>query len=107
MTLRPGHHGYAYQDILTGNALVELMLGTATTVLVDLKEFDGDRFDDITITFSNGRRVRLQIKHTTIDRELSRATFTRDDRNLRLDVLMNSLLEDLNTHPDTTYRVVV
>lgn len=107
MNLRPGHHGYAYQDIVTGNAFVDLLLGTAVSVKVDLKDFDGDRFDDITIAYTDGRRVRLQIKHTTLDRELSQSTFTADGRHLRLDLILHSLLTDLDSNPDTTYRVVV
>ena len=51
MNLRPTHHGYAYQDVLTGNAFVDLLLGVAVSVKVDLKDFDGDRFDDITIIY--------------------------------------------------------
>lgn len=105
--LRPGHHGYAYQDILTGNAFVELLLDLAVSVKVDLKDFDGDLFDDITIAYADGRRLRLQIKHTTIDRELSQATFTANGRHLRLDLILRSLLNDLTPNPDTTYRVVV
>lgn len=107
MTLRPTHHGYAYQDLITGTAFVDLMLGTATTIKVDLKDFDGDRFDDLTINYSAGRRVRLQIKHTTTDRELARATFSSDKRDMRLDRLLRALLDDLADNPDTTYRVVV
>ncbi len=107
MNLRPTHFGYAYQDIVTGNAFVELLLGTAGSIRVDLKDFDGDRFDDVTIAYVDGRRVRLQIKHTTTDRELSQSTFSTDKRGLRLDLLLRSLLDDLNTNPDTTYRVVV
>jgi len=107
MTLRAPHHGYAYQDVITGTAFVDLMLGTATTIKVDLKDFDGDRFDDLTINYSAGHRLRLQIKHTTIDRELARATFSSDKRDLRLDLLLRALLDDLAENPNTTYRVVV
>lgn len=107
MNLRPGHHGYAYQDIVAGNAFVDLLLGTAVSIQVDLKDFNGDRFDDITIAYADGRRVRLQIKHTTVDRELSQSTFTADGRLLRFDLLLRSLLTDLDANPDTTYRVVV
>lgn len=107
MNLRPTHHGYAYQDLLTGNAFVELLLGTAASIRVDLKDFDGDRFDDVTIAYVDGRRVRLQIKHTTADRELSQNSFTADGRGLRLDVVLRSLLTDLDANPDTTYRIVV
>lgn len=107
MDLRPTHHGYAYQDIVTGNAFVELLLGTAASIRVDLKDFDGDRFDDVTIAYADGRRVRLQIKHTTIDRELSQSTFSADSRGLRLDLVLRSLLDDPDTNPLTTCRVVL
>src|SRR5690606_38681561 len=79
----------------------------AVSISVDLKDFEGDRFDDVTISYADGRRVRLQIKHTTIDRELSQSTFTADGRHLRLDLLLRSLLTDLDRNPDTKYRVVV
>ncbi len=107
MSLGPAHHGYYYQDVLTGIALVDLLLGNADVVTVDTKEFDTDRFDDVNVTRSEGARLRLQIKHTTQDRELAHETFTQDGRNLKLDQLLNSLLTDLGIHPDTTYRIVV
>ncbi|WP_431867490.1 ATP-binding protein [Microbacterium paraoxydans] len=107
MNLRPTHLGYAYQDIVTGNAFVDLLLGTVASIRVDLKDFEGDRFDDLSIAYADGRRVRLQIKHTTTDRELSQNTFTADGRGLRLDILLRSLLTDLGSNPETTYRVVV
>ena len=56
MNLRATHHGYAYQDLITGIALVDLMLGTAESVTVDTKGFTGDRFDDLTIGYRTGRR---------------------------------------------------
>jgi hypothetical protein len=107
MNLRVTHQGYAYQDLITGIALVDLMLGTADRVTVDTKGFPGDRFDDLNITYRSGRRVRIQIKHTTQDRELAKATFSADGRNLKLDKLFDSLLRDLAEDPRTTYRIIV
>ncbi|TFC28310.1 ATP-binding protein [Cryobacterium sp. TMT2-18-3] len=107
MNLRATHYGYTYQDLLTGVALVDLMLGSATDVIVDTKGFDGDRFDDLTISYRSGRRVRVQIKHTNQDRELSKASFSGDRRSLKLDLLLDALLADLASYPDTTYRVIV
>lgn len=107
MSLRATHHGYTYQDLITGIALVDLLLGTAAVINVDIKGFDDDRFDDLTINYASGRRVRIQIKHTTQDRELSKATFSGDGRSLKLNLLFDSLLSDLREHPDTVYRVVV
>ncbi|WP_100443950.1 NACHT domain-containing protein [Glycomyces xiaoerkulensis] len=107
MSLRATHRGYAYQDLVTGIALVDLMLGTASTVTVDTKGFDDDRFDDLTILSRTGRRTRLQVKHTADDRELTKATFSGDRRSLRLDRVFTSALKDLADHPQTTYRIVV
>ncbi|WP_280334287.1 ATP-binding protein [Nocardia wallacei] len=107
MNLRVTHQGYAYQDLITGIALVDLMLGTAVAVTVDTKGFEGDRFDDLNIVYRAGRRVRIQIKHTAQDRELSKDTFSADRRSLKLDRLFDSLLHDLAQEPGTTYRVVV
>jgi hypothetical protein len=99
MNLRATHHGYAYQDLITGIALVDLMLGTADTVTVDTKGFTGDRFDDLTIAYRTGRRVRIQIKHTSQDRGLSKESFSADGRSLRLDLLFRALLSDLDQYP--------
>lgn len=107
MNLRATHHGYTYQDLLTGVALVDLMLGSATGIMVDTKGFEGDRFDDLTIDYRSGRRVRIQVKHTTQDRDLAKATFSADGRSLKLNYLFDVLLSDLAAHPCTTYRVVV
>lgn len=107
MNLRATHYGYAYQDLITGIALVDLLLGTAVAVNVDTKGFADDRFDDLKITFRAGRRVRIQIKHTTQDRELTKATFSADGRNLKLNKLLDSLLDDLAADADTWYRVLV
>ncbi|KAA8880384.1 ATP-binding protein [Nocardia colli] len=107
MNLRVTHQGYAYQDLITGIALVDLMLGTSVAVTVDTKGFDGDRFDDLNVVYRAGRRVRIQIKHTAQDRELSKDTFSADRRSLKLDKLFDSLLHDLAQEPGTTYRVVV
>jgi hypothetical protein len=107
VNLRATHYGYTYQDLLTSVALVDLMLGTATDITVDAKGFEGDRFDDLTINYGSGRRVRVQIKHTEQDRELSRATFSADGRSLKLNYLFDALLSDLAAHSASTYRVIV
>lgn len=107
MNLRVTHYGYAYQDLITGIALVDLMLGTATDITVDTKGFPGDRFDDLNIGYRTGRRVRIQVKHTTQDRELAKSTFSGDGRSLKLNKLLDALLHDLAGNPETTYRVIV
>ena len=107
MSLRATHHGYAHQDLITGIALVDLALGSADSITVDTKGFPTDRFDDVNISYRSGQRVRIQIKHTVIDRELAKDTFSADKRGLKLNKLLDSLLHDLATAPGTTYRVIV
>ena len=107
MGLRPTHLGYGYQDLLTAIRLVDVVLGRATTVVVDTKMFKGDLFDDLTSTWRGGGRERLQIKHTAEERELTLDSFTGDRRGLRLNKVLNSINEDLRGHTDTSYRLVL
>src|SRR3954451_15132464 len=107
MGLRPTHLGYAYQDLLTALCLVDLMLGQATTVVVDTKAFKGDLFDDVTLEGGSGGRQRLQIKHTTHERQLTSGSFTGDRRGLQLDEIVTSIDKDLQDHPGTSYRIVL
>ncbi|RJQ92768.1 ATP-binding protein [Amycolatopsis panacis] len=108
MGLRPTHLGYAYQDLLTAIRLVDVMLGLAPTVIVDTKSHKGDRFDDITCEWAVGGRQRIQIKHTSHDaRALTTKTFSEDGRSLQLGAIITSAWEDLQQHPETTYRIVL
>lgn len=107
MSLGSTHHGYFYQDLMTAIALVDLLLGTAGAITVDTKGFESDRFDDVNIIYADKTRLRLQIKHTTTDRQLSKATFSQDGRNLKLNKILDSLLLDLAMSPATTYRIIV
>jgi hypothetical protein len=107
MGLRPTHLGYAYQDLLTALRLVDLMLGRATTVIVDTKAFKGDLFDDVTSEWGFGDRQRLQIKHTANERQLTSDSFMGDRRGLQLDEIVTSIDKDLRDHPGTSYRIVL
>lgn len=66
VSLRATHAGYAYQDLVAGVAFVDLLLGVATEIEVDTKGFKGDLFDDLTILYQSGARVRVQVKHTLV-----------------------------------------
>lgn len=104
MSLRPTHRGYAYQDLMTAIRLVDVALGSAE-VTVDAKSFAGDRFDDLTTNWFGKCRERIQLKHTDIDRALSRATFTADGRDLRLDLLADLIPnEPLGTTVHLVFR---
>lgn len=109
--LTPAHRGYEYQDLMTACRLVDVVLGEKQTVLVDEKLFTGDRFDDLTIYGPSGRE-RTQFKHTDADdRALTLATFTGDQRDLRLDKLVLAAAAD-KAGPgagsaEVTYRIVL
>lgn len=107
MSLRAAHHGYAYQDLVTGLSLVDLVLGVTTSVTVDVKGFPHDLFDDLTITSHTGARVRIQVKHTTADRLLTESSFSDQNRSLRLDRIFDSVLVDLASAPETLFRIVL
>lgn len=93
--LDAARRGYAYQDLLVACRLVDVLLGTVVEVSVDEKLVPADRFDDLTTLGAAGSRERIQIKHTdNVGRALSLATFTRDDRRLRLDRVVASVLAD-------------
>ena len=95
MALTSAHKGYEYQDLLVAIRLVDVMLGSITTIYVDEKLVQHDRFDDLTTVDETGCRERIQIKYTDkVDRALTLATFTGDARGLRLDRLMATALAD-------------
>lgn len=95
MSLRAAHQGYEYQDLLVAYRFVDVLLGSIVETHVDLKLFADDRFDDLTTVDREGNRERVQFKHTeSPDRPLSLRTFTSEDRSLRLDRLIASILND-------------
>ncbi|MEI5674971.1 MULTISPECIES: hypothetical protein [unclassified Nocardioides] len=109
--LTAAHRGYEYQDLMTACRLVDVVLGVAHTVLVDEKLYTGDRFDDLTST-SGAERERTQFKHTDSDaRPLTLATFTSDQRDLRLDLLVAAASKDRKiagaAAAATEYRIVL
>ena len=94
--------------------LVDMVLGDVQKALVEVSLVSDDRFDDLTTIESNGKRERIQLKHTDADdKRLSAATFTNDSRRLRLDRLFASILADRHAScngtevPETLYRVVL
>ena len=95
MSLAAAYQGYEYQDLLTAARLVDVMLGSITSVHVDQKLVPDDRFDDLTTIDDSLRRERVQIKHTnSADRPITVATFANDSRSLRLDHVIAAALAD-------------
>lgn len=99
MGLNTAHEGYEYQDLLTAYFILGWILeDEESTFYIDKKEFDSDRFDDLTIINNKGLFKR-QIKYSNSE---SNHSFKKEDLstdgsyNLAIDELFNSW----NNHPD-------
>lgn len=102
MSLKTAHEGYEYQDLLTVYFILDCILQEEeTTFLIDTKEFDLDKFDDVTIRNSKGifkKQIKYSnsdIDHTIKKRDLSAG----GSYNLAVD----ELFESWYTHPDKEF----
>lgn len=90
MALHSAHEGYEYQDLLTAYTILHWILeDVESTFLIDVKEYDEDKFDDLTIRNSEGYFKR-QIKYSnqSISHSLSKGDLsTAGSYNLALDEL--------------------
>lgn len=83
--LQAAHRGYRYQDIATAYVLVRAMVERYDAVIVDRKQVDDDRIDDVEVRTA-GRLVRRQFKSSQdATRPLSEADFTGSTSSLRID----------------------
>lgn len=72
----PIHEGYEYQDYFTVSIILQLMLQQIDAeLIIDRKDFSGDKFDDLKVKTPNGN-TEFQIKYS--DDESSHK-FTKDD----------------------------
>jgi hypothetical protein len=99
MSLNKAHEGYEYQDLLTAYFILDWILeDEESTFFIDKKEFDSDRFDDLTIINNKGLFKR-QIKYSNSEsnHSLQKEDLSTDGSyNLAIDELFNSW----NNHPD-------
>lgn len=93
MGLNAAHEGYEYQDLLSAYFILEWILeDEESTFNIDKKEFDSDRFDDLTIRNSKGlfkRQIKYsnpESNHTLKKEDLS----TDGSYNIAIDELFNS-----------------
>ena len=64
MSLNTAHEGYEYQDLLTAYFILDWILEDEESIFyIDEKEFDSDRFDDLTIKNKKGI-FKKQIKYS-------------------------------------------
>jgi hypothetical protein len=83
--LGAAHAGYFYQDLATAYFFAEGLVRQVESVTVDLKEYEGDMFDDLTIR-DGSRVVRRQFKYREhVDRKLQAKDFTTQISRLRID----------------------
>ena len=72
----PIHEGYEYQDYFTVSIILQLMLRqTDAEIIIDRKDFSGDKFDDLKVKTPNNT-TEFQIKYS--DSESSHK-LTKDD----------------------------
>lgn len=102
--LQPAHQGYLYQDIVTACVLVRALVERYDEVIVDRKQVDDDRIDDLEIRTSE-RRVRRQIKSSQNEsRAIAESDFTGAHSSLRIDRLVLTHVRDKSGGADE-YRL--
>ncbi|MTF40385.1 NACHT domain-containing protein [Cyanobacterium aponinum] len=99
MSLNTAHEGYEYQDLLTSYFILQEILNeNNSTFKIDTKEYEKDKFDDLTITNQLGI-FKKQIKYSNeiINKQLEKEILSQDtDYGLVLDKLFHSW----NDHPN-------
>ena len=60
----PIHEGYEYQDYFTVSIILQLIVQQIDAeLIIDRKDFSGDKFDDLKLKMSNGN-IEFQIKYS-------------------------------------------
>lgn len=96
MGLSTAHMGYEYQDLLSAFFIInELIEGEDAEFLIDRKEVENDKFDDLTIKSKN-RIVKRQIKYSE-NKKLEKSDLSTGSYDLALDTLFISWKEYNNT----------
>lgn len=101
MSLKAAHSGYLYQDIATAYMLVLALADSYDKVIVDKKQVDDDRIDDLEIII-DGKRIRRQFKSSqNTARTIEESDFTGPDSSLRIDRLVLTQKQETGA----TYRL--
>lgn len=105
MGLSDAHKGYEYQDLLTSYFIInDLLKGNSSEFKVDIKEYDDDKFDDLTV-INNNEIVKRQIKYSD-DKTVAKSDFSSIDYDLALDVLYNSW-EKLDCDREVSIKILL
>ncbi|MGE4444362.1 MAG: hypothetical protein AB7E37_05200 [Candidatus Altimarinota bacterium] len=98
MSLEKAHTGYAYQDRLSVYFILkEILKGSNTTFIFDYKEYNSDKFDDLTISNEFGI-FKKQIKHSDGSIEFQKNYLARDSGGY--DLGLDSLYESYKNYPE-------
>lgn len=94
-SLRPAHHGYLHQDVVTALAVARLLLPRTTdhSAVSDQKVVEKDCFDDVSLQGLRTRRVQIKA-HTGGDRALALADLTTKRIDFRIDRAIASFASD-------------
>jgi G3E family GTPase len=104
MGLSEAHKGYEYQDLLSSYFIVkDLIKGNDSLFLIDIKEYDADKFDDLTVI--NKKVVKRQIKYSD-NKVVTKGDFSTLDYDLALDVLYKSWRQ-LNCNKESVVKVLL
>lgn len=98
MTLDKAHEGYEYQDLLTVYFILkEILDETNSEFIIDRKEFEGDKLDDLLIRNKEGG-FKKQIKYSG---ESTNHTFAKDNISAgsTYDLSLDSLYKSWLKHP--------
>jgi len=102
--LQPAHKGYRYQDIATAYVLVRSLVDGYNEVVVDRKQVEDDRIDDLEVRTRSGR-VRRQFKSSeNLHRCLAADDFILSNSSLRIDRLVLTHVRG-SSGVDTEYRL--
>lgn len=92
------HEGYAYQDILIACYIIQdILRGYDHTYEIDSKEYEGDKFDDVTVICPHVI-LKNQIKYSNeyTDHTLQKGDLSSNSYQLALNELLNSWINNPN-----------
>ncbi len=99
MSLNTAHEGYEYQDLLSAFFILDWILeDIKSTFTIDKKEYESDRFDDLTVQNERGI-FKKQIKYSNnyIDHSLVKSDLSTDGP---YGLAIDELFKSWHSHPD-------
>lgn len=105
MGLSDAHKGYEYQDLITSYFIInDLLKGNFSEFKVDIKEYDDDKFDDLTV-INNNEVIKRQIKYSD-NKAVEKDDFSSIGYDLALDVLYKSW-EKLDRESNVSIKILL